>query len=471
MFRHNEKTILLVEDDPIVALNQKRVLQNNGIHVRVVHSGEKAVQTVENDRAIDMVLLDIHLGEGMDGIETASRILALRELPVVFLTGHAEREMVEKVRSITRYGYVLKNAGEFVLLEAITMAFELFESHQTLKESETHLASILRSAPIGIGIAVDRTIRRVNQHICDMLGYTEAELVGNSVRIMYASDEEFERVGVEKYSQISSTGVGTIETQWRKKDGTVIDVRLSSAPVQSDHSYQSDHPHDNEPHGEYTFVVLDVTEQKQTERKLRDAVNEKTRLFSELNHRVKNNLLMVSSLIMLKESEPENESDLSDLRSRVDTIRRVHEKLSQTDHSVDIDIQTYLPDLLHSILLSAPVPSRPVVETEIDPLLLPAKTAVSVGLIVNELATNAVKYAFVDEPAPRFELQSCVTDHRYTVVVSHNGSNMPPQIDLSQPETLGLGLRLLTTLVAQHNGTIRYDHDAEMNRFTVEIPI
>lgn len=73
--------------------------------------------------------MDIDLGDGkMDGTEAAEMILNEYELPIVFLTSHAEKEMVEKGKGITRYGYVLKNAGEFVLIEAITMAFELIPS-------------------------------------------------------------------------------------------------------------------------------------------------------------------------------------------------------------------------------------------------------------------------------------------------------------------------------------------------------
>ena len=133
------KTILVVEDEALIALNQKAILTKNGYQVITAYDGEKAVRAV-SEAAIDLILMDIDLGkEKMDGTEAAEQILRQHQLPIVFLTSHSEQEMVEKVKGITRYGYVLKNAGEFVLLEAITMAFELFRSFLAIQEKERQL--------------------------------------------------------------------------------------------------------------------------------------------------------------------------------------------------------------------------------------------------------------------------------------------------------------------------------------------
>ena len=79
--------------------------------------------------------MDIDLGPGkMDGIQAAEIILQQRDLPIVFCTSHAEKEIVERVKGITRYGYVIKNSGEFVMLETVNTAFDLFEACQNLKK-------------------------------------------------------------------------------------------------------------------------------------------------------------------------------------------------------------------------------------------------------------------------------------------------------------------------------------------------
>lgn len=127
---HENKTLLLVEDDAVTALSQRLNLERGGYKVIVSATGEEAIDRVRNDPSIALVLMDIDLGEGIDGTETAGLILREKNLPVVFLSGHAEKEVVEKVRDVTRYGYVLKGSGRFVLLEAVQMALELFFAHE-----------------------------------------------------------------------------------------------------------------------------------------------------------------------------------------------------------------------------------------------------------------------------------------------------------------------------------------------------
>jgi two-component system, cell cycle sensor histidine kinase and response regulator CckA len=140
----------------------------------------------------------------------------------------------------------------FVLMhENIT---ERKQAEQMQRESEEHLSSIFRSAPVGIGSVVNRELRRVNSRLCEMTGYDEGELVGQSARILYHSNEDFEFVGREKYAQIRDHGTGTVETHWQRKDGTTIEVLLSSTPVDmQDHSKG------------VTFTALDITERKQAE--------------------------------------------------------------------------------------------------------------------------------------------------------------------------------------------------------------
>lgn len=129
----NKKTILLVEDEALIAMNEASILTKHGYAVLTAYNAEQAVQTVDQN-TVDLILMDIDLGEGKeDGTKAAERILKKHELPIVFLTSHGEREYVEKVKKITGYGYVLKNTGEFVLTESINMAFHLFEANQEIK--------------------------------------------------------------------------------------------------------------------------------------------------------------------------------------------------------------------------------------------------------------------------------------------------------------------------------------------------
>ncbi len=136
------KKILLVEDSMITALSEEAMLINNGYDVITVPDGESAVEIALKDLTIDLILMDIDLGRGIDGPTAADLILKHRDIPIVFLTSHSESEIVDKVRSITRYGFVVKNSGDFVLLSSLEMAFELFGAHTNTKDSETNFRQL-----------------------------------------------------------------------------------------------------------------------------------------------------------------------------------------------------------------------------------------------------------------------------------------------------------------------------------------
>ncbi len=140
------QTILLVEDEAIIALAESRILARAGYSVRVAASGEAAVELVHGRAPIDLVLMDIDLGRGMDGTEAARQILGLRDLPLVFLSSHTEPAVVERTEGITSYGYIVKNSGETVLLASIKMAFRLFSARAELRDREEHYRSLFENA-------------------------------------------------------------------------------------------------------------------------------------------------------------------------------------------------------------------------------------------------------------------------------------------------------------------------------------
>ena len=146
------RKILLVEDETLIAMAEAQVLKKYGYEVLTVHNGEKAIETVDSDPGISLILMDIDLGKGIDGPEAAERILAAHDLPIVFLSSHTEPEVVEKTERITSYGYVVKNSGATVLDASIKMAFRLFDAknearkhEEDLRESETTVRKKLRA--------------------------------------------------------------------------------------------------------------------------------------------------------------------------------------------------------------------------------------------------------------------------------------------------------------------------------------
>ncbi|MCP4118430.1 MAG: transporter substrate-binding domain-containing protein [Desulfobacteraceae bacterium] len=140
---------------------------------------------------------------------------------------------------------------------------ELIEHQRTedkLRKSEEKIKSIFRAAPTGIGLVYDRVIHQVNDKLCEITGLTREELIGQSARLLYPTREEYEYVGREKYSQIQRNGTGTVETKWRHADGRIIDVILSSTPIDMDDYSQG-----------ITFSALDITYLKNKEFELSES--------------------------------------------------------------------------------------------------------------------------------------------------------------------------------------------------------
>ncbi len=138
-----KKTLLLVEDQAIVALAEKVSLERYGYTVLHASSGEAALERSRSDPEIDLVVMDVDLGSGMSGPDAARAILAQRDIPVLFLSSHTEVDVVAQTEAITSYGYVVKDTGITVLDASIKMAFKLFAAKRTLEATLDALPDLL----------------------------------------------------------------------------------------------------------------------------------------------------------------------------------------------------------------------------------------------------------------------------------------------------------------------------------------
>jgi len=128
-----------------------------------------------------------------------------------------------------------------------------------LRENEGKLSSIFQASPAGIGVVANREIVMVNDRMCTMLGYSNHELVGKSTRILYPSDDEYNKVGSEKYAMLEREGIGLMVSKFRHRDGSTIDVLISSASIETGDISKG-----------ITFAALDITKQINTEKALNE---------------------------------------------------------------------------------------------------------------------------------------------------------------------------------------------------------
>ncbi|MGQ9824186.1 MAG: PAS domain S-box protein [Desulfotomaculales bacterium] len=168
------KRILIVEDNRFLAQITANILIKYGYMTEIALTGEEAVEKVRGSQCPDLILMDIELGKGMDGALAARTIQQIRDVPVIFLTAHTEQEIVKKIRSVTGYGYMLKGAGEHVLVSTVEMALRLYEAnahanmYRQIFEDSLNEIYIFHPETLNF-IAVNRGAR-------ESLGYTIEEL-------------------------------------------------------------------------------------------------------------------------------------------------------------------------------------------------------------------------------------------------------------------------------------------------------
>jgi PAS domain S-box-containing protein len=129
------------------------------------------------------------------------------------------------------------------------------KAQEEIAKREAMLQSIFRTMPAGTGVISSpaRKIILVNDTLCHMLGYTKSELEGQSAQILYRDEAEYMRVGIEKYAQVEKYGLGEVETQFKKKDGTFIDIRLRTTPIGNDDLFGG---------AAFNFTAADITKFK-----------------------------------------------------------------------------------------------------------------------------------------------------------------------------------------------------------------
>jgi len=252
--------VLLVEDQAIVALMEMRELEEYGYSAVLATSGEEAWDHIRSDPSISVVLMDVDLGVGMDGTETAQKILKFREIPVLFLSSYTNREIVRRTEEVTSYGYIVKNSGITVIDASIKMALRLFRERQHVssqrrvlerKNQETRILleevvaakkevllsrevqqTLIDFSPMPvIGLDINGNVTIWNDAAENALGWTYEEVKGN---LLPSTDPEIDKAYNEMLGQVlQGESVRNIRLVRRRKDGLPIDLRVSGSAIRS----------------------------------------------------------------------------------------------------------------------------------------------------------------------------------------------------------------------------------------------
>lgn len=284
-------------------------------------------------------------------------------------------------------------------------------------------------------------VTRTNAAADRMLGIVRGEAVGRSLREICRLEAG---ESASSLANASARAGGSLERVMLRSGGAEVAVSLScSAMRTSDGTLQG-----------HVLVSQDLTRLKAVEAQLRESLGEKELLLREVHHRVKNNMQVISSLLAMQSTsgDPEVVRKLEDSQNRIRTIALIHEQLYQQSELARIDTQSYLQVLAHHLVQSYGKAEQVRLELDVDNLNLDLDQSLACGLIVNELLTNAFKYAFVEGRHGKVSLRlKDLGDGSRLLEVADDGQGFQPK---SGDKRRTLGTSLVAKLARQLRGRV-----------------
>jgi len=300
----------------------------------------------------------------------------------------------------------------------------------------------------------DGHFRRLNREWESALGYSPAELEGKRLLDFVHPDDM-----AASRDAMAGLGAGKkvlqFTNRYRHKDGSYRWIEWRIFPAAS-LMYAS---------------ARDVTERKKTADLIDASLAEKETLLREIHHRVKNNLQIISSLLSLQIREiddPRTIEALKDCQARVLSMAFVHEHLYQGKDFSRIDLKNYIHSLGRQLSQSYGNPNEHITfEISVPDIYVDINTAIPLGLVISELITNSLKYAYKGRKVGKLTITATEDPLDLTVTVADDGVGMPEEITLDTQKSLGL--RLVNTLTGQLQGTVVIDRTGG-TKFTFVIP-
>ena len=260
------------------------------------------------------------------------------------------------------------------------------------------------------------------------------------------ADKEYHEFWNKKYEEAFKGNPQQFETRLTDKKGNLVVREIFLNPI-----FKSENVIE-----EISGIAHDITEKKLAEEQMKESLQEKEVLLKEVHHRVKNNLQVISSIMNLQSSYIKDKYTLEmlrELQNRIKSMSFIHESLYQTSVFSSIKFSEYVVTLTKNLIHSYRIYSGLVeLKHDVQEIFLNLDTSIPCGLIVNELVSNALKYAFPDGRKGEVLVSLSENEHAVTLTISDNGIGLPPNFNFR--ETDSLGLQLVTSLVEQINGEI-----------------
>ena len=349
------------------------------------------------------------------------------------------------------------------MLSVVNDITELYEIAQDLKESEERLRTTLYSIGDGV-ITTDEAgkVYQMNPIAEQLTGWKECEAKAKSMDDVFQIRNETTRNIVESPVQkVLTEGkiVGLANhTILISKDGKEIPIADSGAPIKSEN-------------GEMQGVVLvfrDQSKERETQLIIEKSLREKEVLLKEIHHRVKNNFQKIISLISLQAEMIEDQKILGifeDLQSRLISMSLIHELMYSSGDFDGVDIKNYIEKLVSFLIKTYSTSNLIKLNMEIEQHDLDADSVIPCGLIINEIISNSLKYAFPNNSEGKINISFKKIRDEYNLVISDNGIGIKGKIDFESRKSLGL--RLIDMLTRQLKGKLEVDQPERGLRFSI----
>lgn len=319
------------------------------------------------------------------------------------------------------------------------------KTEEELRESEEKFKTLFMNANDAIYIYDDigGKIKEVNDVTSEMLGYSREELLNMSPKDF--NSQEYAALLPERVKELKRKGKAIFETIYVDSLGKKIPVEISSRII----DYKG------------KKAILTIA-RNITERKIAEESHKKELLLKEIHHRVKNNLQVIASLLNLQSRnfhDKEIRQAFAESQNRVRSMAIAHEKLYMSKDLENINAKDYINNLASYLLHSYRIGTGKVrLEIDVDTIYLNIDKTIPLGLIINELITNSLKYAFSPGEEGVVRLSFKNDGNLLVLTISDNGKGIPENIDIFNTDSLGM--QLVTTLVEQLKGKLDLDRNA-----------
>lgn len=326
---------------------------------------------------------------------------------------------------------------------------ELQRAQTALEKSQLRFSRLFHKAPLGfIVLNESGLIVQSNNTITEMLHCGTGSLEGKAFADLIAQEDR--PVFRARFRSIfKNPERKKLELRMTPEKGALFYAGIETAPFRCDSSEGSSG-------AELLLSIQDITERKEAEEHINDLLDEKEMLLKEVHHRIKNNMTTINGLLAIKASQsanPEVKNALSSAIKRLDTMRVLYKKLYTSSWYQTISAKGYLEELIREIHSIFPRRDSIQLNTEIDDIDLPPPIIAPLGLMVNELVTNAMKYAFPEDRTGSITI-FLRRDKRaggLSLRVSDDGIGVEA---CSDEESDGFGLQLVHMLAEQLNGQV-----------------